>query len=46
MEPNTQQVPGYFVWEAPGSPLVVHLNLGVVDQLGAEVMRGFGLVQL
>ena len=44
MEPNTQQVPGYFVWEAPGNTLVVHLNLDVVDRLAAEVMRGFGLV--
>jgi hypothetical protein len=44
MEQNTQQVPGYFVWEAPGSPVVVHLRLSVVDRLGAEIMRGFGAV--
>src|SRR6478752_1792452 len=44
MEPNTQQVPGYFVWEPPGSPVVVHLRLSVVDRLGAEIMRGSGAV--
>jgi hypothetical protein len=44
MEPNTQQVPGYFVWEPPGSPVAVHLRLTVVDRLGAEIMRGFGAV--
>ncbi len=40
----TQDVPGYYVWEAPGKPVVVHLRLGLIDRLSAEVMRGFGLV--
>ena len=44
MESKPQQVPGYFVWEAPGGTLAVHLSLDVVDRLSAEVMRGFGLV--
>jgi hypothetical protein len=44
MQPNAQEVPGYFVWEAPGKSLAIHLNLNVVDRLGAEVARGFGLV--
>ena len=40
----TQDVPGYYVWEAPGQPVVVHLRLDVVDRLAAEIMRGFGAV--
>lgn len=44
MDPSTQAVPGYYVWELPGKPVVVHLHLSVVDRLSAEVMRGFGLV--
>ncbi len=35
---------GYYVWEVPGKPVTVHLNLDVVDRLLAEVMRGFGAV--
>ena len=42
MEPTTQAVPGYFVWEAPGQALVIHLHLDVVERLGADIMRGFG----
>lgn len=37
-------IPGYFVWEAPGKPVAVHLSLEVVDNLLADVMRGFGAV--
>jgi len=44
METRTQGVPGYYVWEAAGNPVVVHLRLDVVDRLAAEVMRGFGVV--
>lgn len=44
MDPSLQAVPGYYVWELPGKPVAVHLNLSVVDRLAAEVMRGFGLV--
>jgi hypothetical protein len=44
MDPSIQAVPGYYVWELPGKPVVVHLNLAVIDRLSAEVMRGFGAV--
>jgi hypothetical protein len=44
MQPNTQQVPGYFVWEAPDQPVVVHLSLDAVDRMGADIMRGFAAV--
>jgi hypothetical protein len=44
MEPATQAVPGYFVWQVPGQPVVVHLSIDVVDRMGADIMRGFGLV--
>ncbi len=44
MDPSLQPVPGYYVWELPGKPVAVHLHLGVVDRMSAEVMRGFGLV--
>lgn len=44
MDPSIQAVPGYYVWEVPGKPVAVHLNLSVVDRLLAEVMRGFGAV--
>lgn len=40
---GTQEVPGYYVWEVPGKP-VVHLHLDLVDDVLAEVMRGFGAV--
>ena len=42
MDPNTQAVPGYYVWELPEKPIVVHLHLSVIDRLSAEIMRGFG----
>src|ERR1700677_5163334 len=44
MDPSTQAVPGYYVWELPGKPIVVHLQLDLIDRLSAEVMRGFGAV--
>jgi hypothetical protein len=44
MEASTQGVPGYFVWQVPGQPAVIHLSIDVVDRLSAEIMRGFGLV--
>jgi len=44
MEASTQGVPGYFVWQVPGQPVVVHLSIDVVDRMGADIMRGFGLV--
>jgi hypothetical protein len=44
MDPSTQAVPDYYVWELPGKPVVVHLRLDAIDRLSAEVMRGFGAV--
>jgi hypothetical protein len=44
MDPSLQAVPGYYVWELPGRPVVVHLHLSVIDRMLAEVMRGFGAV--
>ena len=37
-------MPGAFVWEVPGKPVVVHLLLDVVDRMSADIMRGFGAV--
>jgi hypothetical protein len=48
METRTQDPAGYhagyYVWEVPGHPVIVHVRLDVVDRLAAEVMRGFGAV--
>jgi hypothetical protein len=44
MDPSLQAVPGYYVWEPPGKPIVVHLHLSIVDRMSAEIMRGFGAV--
>src|ERR1700704_1938577 len=44
MEASAQGVPGYFVWQVPGQPALIHLNLDVVDRMAAEIMRGFGAV--
>src|ERR1700683_2663790 len=44
MDPSIQAASGYYVWELPGKPVVVHLNLAIIDRLAAEVMRGFGAV--
>jgi hypothetical protein len=44
MESSAQPVPGYYVWQAPGKPVVVHVHLDVIDRIAAEVMRGFGAV--
>jgi hypothetical protein len=44
MDPSLQAVPGYYVWELPGKPVVVHLHLSVIDRMSAEIMRGFGAV--
>jgi hypothetical protein len=44
MDPSLQAEPGYYVWELPEKPVVVHLNLALIDRLSAEVMRGFGAV--
>jgi hypothetical protein len=44
MDPSIQAASGYYVWELPGNPVVVHLNLAIIDRLASEVMRGFGAV--
>jgi len=44
MAAETQDAPGYYVWNAPGQPVVIHLHLEVLDRLSAEAMRGFGAV--
>jgi hypothetical protein len=44
MDPRTQDVPGYYVWAPPGQTFSVQLDLGVVERLGGEVLRGFGAV--
>jgi hypothetical protein len=44
MEPSTQGRPGYYVWDAPGQPLAVHLHLDILDRINAEVMRGFAAI--
>jgi hypothetical protein len=44
MTAPTQDVPGYYVWQVPGAPVIVHLRLDIVDLLAAEIMRGFGAV--
>jgi len=44
MEPAIQAVPGYFVWQAPGQPVVIQLSIDVVDRMSADILRGFGAV--
>jgi hypothetical protein len=44
MDPSIQAVPGYHVWELPGKPVKVYIQLDVIDRLSNEVMRGFGAV--
>ena len=44
METRTQDPAGYYVWEVPGQPVIVHVRLDVVDSLAAEVIRGLGVV--
>lgn len=41
---NLVQAPSHYVWEVAGKPISIHLEFGVVDRLGMEVMRGFGAV--
>jgi len=42
MAVKTQDAAGYYIWEAAGKPVVVHLHLNVVDHLLAVVLRGLG----
>src|SRR5512142_2326163 len=44
MEPAAQAGPAYFVWQAPGQPVVIHLNIDAVDRMNADILRGFGAV--
>lgn len=41
--PADQAVPGYYVWQVPGSPMI-HLDLEVVDRLLNEALTGFGAI--
>ena len=38
----TQDVPGYYVWQASGKPVEVRLLTDLVDRIASEIMRGFG----
>jgi hypothetical protein len=44
METQIQGASGYYVWQAPGAPVSVHIHLSVIDAMLAEIMRGFGAV--
>ncbi|HEY7339137.1 MAG TPA: hypothetical protein VH639_29890 [Bryobacteraceae bacterium] len=44
MAASTQPLSVVYVWEAPGNPLAVHFDLAIVDNLLAEIMRGFAAV--
>ncbi len=44
MAAGTQDTLGYYVWNPPGQPVVIHLHMEVLDRLSAEAMRGFGAV--
>jgi len=44
MQLATQGVTGYYVWQAPGQPVAIHLSVDVVDRMSADILRGFGLV--
>ncbi len=44
METSAQGASGYYVWEAGGKPFEVHISLDVIESMGVEIMRGFGLV--
>lgn len=39
-----QGASGYYVWSAEDRSFEVHLSLEVIDNLGIEIMRGFGAV--
>ncbi len=44
MDPIAQAVPGYYVWELPEKPVVIHFSLDLIDRISSDVMRGFGAV--
>ncbi len=44
METQAQDASAYYVWTAEGKAFEVHVHLGVIDALVAEIMRGFGAV--
>jgi hypothetical protein len=45
MNPEHMAPPaGYHVWEPPGKPVRIEIDLDVIDRMQLEVMRGFGLV--
>jgi hypothetical protein len=44
MAASTQPLSVVYVWKAPGKPLAVHFDLGIVDNMLVEIMRGFAAV--
>jgi hypothetical protein len=44
MDTPIQELPGPYVWSAPGHDVIVHLDIGVLERMGIEIMRGFGAV--
>jgi hypothetical protein len=44
MAARTQSLPRVYIWEIPEKPIAVHFNLAIIDDLMAEVMRGFTTV--
>jgi hypothetical protein len=43
-EHSASATAGSYLWQPPGKPVGIHLNLDVVDRLLQDVMRGFGAV--
>jgi hypothetical protein len=43
MQARTQALPGYYTWDVPGKPVVVHFKLDLVDRILAETIRGAGI---
>lgn len=43
--PDPAQTPDLFTWDVPGKPVVIRLDLDVVDRMQRDVMRGFGALK-
>lgn len=41
---QSSSISNYYLWEAPGKNVSIHLDFRVVDRLLVEVMRGFGAI--
>jgi hypothetical protein len=48
MDPSSRApdppVSGSYLWEVPGKPVAIQIDLNVVDRISQEVLRGFGTV--